>query len=224
VVVVDVLRATTTMVYALAAGATMIVPCREVDDARQRARNFPGALLGGEREGLPIDGFDLGNSPAEYQADKIAGRPIVLTTTNGTRAIDSCHMARRVLFAALVNRSAVCRQLEREPRVGIICAGTNGQVTSEDVLLAGAIVEGFSLSDADELRCNDQAWLARAAWRSLSLDPPKLPALIAALRDSTGGRNLVRLGMEADIELAALCDRFAVVPALDIREGVIRLQ
>ncbi len=88
-VVVDVLRATTTVVQALSAGARAVVPCLTIDDARARAAEFPPgeALLGGERGGLPIEGFDLGNSPAEYTSQVVAGKTVVLTTTNGTKAL-----------------------------------------------------------------------------------------------------------------------------------------
>ena len=94
-VVIDVLRAGTTIVYALAAGAEQVVPCLEVADARAMVEQFPAgtALLGGERQGLPIEGFDLGNSPDEYEPARVAGKTIVLTTTNGTRAMASAREA-----------------------------------------------------------------------------------------------------------------------------------
>src|SRR3954451_18736813 len=82
VLVVDLLRASTTIVHALAAGAASVVPCAEINEAKSTAAAIPGALLGGERAGVRIEGFDLGNSPAEYTPDRVRGRTIVFTTTN----------------------------------------------------------------------------------------------------------------------------------------------
>jgi 2-phosphosulfolactate phosphatase len=141
VVVIDVLRATTVITTALAAGARRVIPCLEVDEARQIAARLPKneVLLGGERHGLPIEGFDLGNSPADYTAERVAGRTLVFTTTNGTQAMRQCHQARRVLIGAFVNLRAVVAALTESESVHLLCAGTNGAITREDVLLAGAI-------------------------------------------------------------------------------------
>src|SRR5205823_10380648 len=139
VVVIDVLRATTTIVHALAAGAREVVPCLEVEDARRIAAELgKAAILGGERRGLPIPGFDVGNSPAEYTRQRVGGKTVVFTTTNGTRAMQRCKFASRVLLGAFVNFSAVCRELAVVDHVALVCAGTDGHVTREDTLLAGA--------------------------------------------------------------------------------------
>ena len=89
VVVIDVLRASTTIIAALEAGAVEVIPCLEIDDARRVAAQFPAeeVILGGERQGLPIEGFDLGNSPEDYTPYAVAGKTLVFTTTNGTRAM-----------------------------------------------------------------------------------------------------------------------------------------
>ena len=104
-VVIDVLRAATTIAYALAAGAAQIIPCREISDALALADRFPPdeIVLGGERNGLPIDGFQLGNSPEEYSADRVAGKTVIFTTTNGTRAMAHARAADEVLVAAFVD-------------------------------------------------------------------------------------------------------------------------
>src|SRR5579862_6055151 len=113
VVVIDVLRASTTINQALAEGATEVIPCLEVEEARRIAAGLPSGLtvLGGEREGLRIPDFDLGNSPGEYRPDTVAGKTVVFTTTNGTRAMIACRAASRVLVGAFVNWSAVCKML-----------------------------------------------------------------------------------------------------------------
>jgi hypothetical protein len=108
VVVIDVLRATTTIIHALAAGAAEVTVCQEVDEALRLAASRPQrAVLGGERGGLPIAGFDLGNSPTAYSRERVAGREVIFTTTNGTRAMARCSAARRILIGAFVNFSAM---------------------------------------------------------------------------------------------------------------------
>src|SRR3954469_23642043 len=135
VVVIDVLRATTTIVHALAAGAKEVVPCLEVEEARRIATERGGeAVTGGERGGKQIPGFDLGNSPAEYSRERVAGKTVVFTTTNGTRAMQRCKSASRVLLGAFVNFSAVCRELSGVEQIALVCAGTDGHVTREDTL------------------------------------------------------------------------------------------
>src|SRR5713101_2072341 len=131
-VVIDVLRATTTMIHALAAGCTAVRPCAEVDEARELAGKMRAGrvLLGGERGGAPLPGFDLGNSPSEYTTKVCCGTTLVLTTTNGTRACLRAVEAERALVAGFVNYSAVCEQLRQDSRpIHIICAGTEGEVS-----------------------------------------------------------------------------------------------
>jgi 2-phosphosulfolactate phosphatase len=228
-VVIDVLRATTTVVHALAAGATAVVPCGQVDEARQTAQRLGGdALLAGERGGLPIAGFDLGNSPAEFTTSRVAGRTIVFTTTNGTRALLRCTAAKQILLAAFVNFSAVCRELGDEDRVAIVCAGTDGEVTREDVLLAGAIVDDLTRvagrgGAGPRWRMNDQAEIAADAWHAAVRALTDRP-LGMALRASQGGRNLIEIGQQSDIDLAAQIDRFDLVPSYDPASGrIVRL-
>ena len=219
-IVIDVLRATTTITAALAAGAREVIPCLEIDAARRAAANLQGTpiVLGGERQGVRIEGFDLGNSPREYTPLAVGGRTVVFTTTNGTRAMLHARQAGDVRLAAFVNLSAVVAASAGRERVDVICSGTGGKVTREDVLLAGAIAERLTASAAAEL--NDQAAIARAAWLEAIGNPdaelPWLAArLAAALRETQGGRNLKRLGLESDIDDAAAIDRFSIVPRLE---------
>jgi 2-phosphosulfolactate phosphatase len=134
-VVIDVLRATTTIVHALAAGCTVVRPCAEVEEACELADRMRAGrvLLAGERGGSPLAGFDLGNSPGEFTARVCSGTTLVLTTTNGTRALVRAAEAERVLVAAFVNYSAVCEQLRQDARpLHMVCAGTEGDVALED--------------------------------------------------------------------------------------------
>jgi 2-phosphosulfolactate phosphatase len=221
-VVIDVLRASTTITTALAQGAIEVLPCLEVEEARNIAASRPDVVLGGERQGIRIDGFDLGNSPAEYTSDRVSGRTVVFTTTNGTRALQHCRQAKRILLGAFVNLSALCDQLRGSASVELLCAGTNGRVTREDVLFAGAVVE--QLSDASPgPDVNDQAQIAVAAWKQARSRFAEGTPLAACLTDSLGGRNLIEIGQQRDIEIAATVDQFEVVPELDPKDSVIRL-
>jgi 2-phosphosulfolactate phosphatase len=216
-VVIDLLRATTTICHALAAGAKEVYAFQETDDARQLAERLgrEHCLLGGERGGIKIDGFDLGNSPAEYTRERIAGKTLVFTTTNGTRAIASCLAADRAFLASLVNLSAVSAAIaEQETAVNIVCAGTNGELTREDILAAGAIVASLSAMRETNLTWNDDALIARDAWHGVTATEQPRQSLVAALRDSIGGRNLVELGFDADIAMAAAVDNVPVVPVV----------
>jgi len=204
-VVIDVLRATTTMVHALAAGCHTIRPCRTVDEARRLAAELPPpVLLAGERDGLPLPGFDLGNSPEKFTAERCRGATLVMSTTNGTRALLHAVAAEHVLVAGFVNLTAVCERLRFVTcPVHVLCAGASGTVAQEDVLLAGAIVDRL----ADEGRTpNDSARLAWDSWRQQRDD------VLAALRAGAGGVGLSSLGYDDDIRAASQVDRFGVVP------------
>ncbi|MEX2188329.1 MAG: 2-phosphosulfolactate phosphatase [Pirellulales bacterium] len=215
-VVIDVLRATTTICHALAAGARDVRPCPnlEVTQAVVESLDRKQIVLGGERRGEKLRGFDLGNSPAEYTADRVAGKIIVFTTTNGTRAIERCDSAKQIVLASFVNRAAVCRWLADRPSpLDIVCAGTNGKFTREDVLAAGAIVDGLTaLSDRPRWVWNDEALVAHDAWRGVWCGEQQVESLVDALRHSLGGANLIELGYDADIEAAARVDSLEVVP------------
>lgn len=233
VVVIDVLRATTTIAYALAAGAAGVIPCLEVEEARRVAEELRAAsrarddvVLGGERHGTRIDGFDLGNSPAEYSAETVGGRTVVFTTTNGTAAMRHAQLARRILIGALVNAAALRQVLRDEPVVDLLCAGTQQRVSREDVLLAGALVDQL---EAPGHFLNDSARIARDAWRSVaamesddkSRRTPSDEQLGRVLLESLGGQNLRELGFEADIALAARQDQLWIVPELHLPTGTI---
>ena len=139
VIVIDVLRASTTIIHALAAGAEKVIPCLEVEEAKTVAAKFPRdkVVLGGERAGLKIDGFDFGNSPGDYTQETVGGKTVVFTTTNGTRAMNACQRAKRVLIGGFVNMHALLLATSKDANVHLLCAGTNGQITLEDVLCAG---------------------------------------------------------------------------------------
>lgn len=216
VVVIDVLRATTTITHALAAGAEAVVPCEKVSEAREIAEKLgEKAILGGERRGRLIEGFDLGNSPEQYTSARVEGRVVVFTTTNGTRAMRFCEQAGRVLIGAFVNFSAVCDAVAGLENVHLLCAGTDGEVSREDVLLAGAIADDLGRRGNNPARLNDQGEIAADTWRSTEGDVTGQDLLAGALRRSLGGQNVLELGLERDIEVAAQIDKFPIAPELD---------
>ena len=208
-VVVDVLRATTSMLHALASGCTAVLPCVEIDEARRVAASMPAgsALLAGEREGVPIEGFDLSNSPDTFDATTCGGRTMVMTTTNGTRAIHASIGAERVLIAAFVNLGATLAAIRADGRpVHVVCSGTDGLVSLEDSLLAGALAEGADLR-------NDQARIAARAWRDVRAECHG-GTLAAVLGGGRGGHRVRSLGLDADLEAAARVDSVPIVAEL----------
>jgi 2-phosphosulfolactate phosphatase len=229
-VVIDVLRATTTMIHALAAGCDAIMPCGEIDEARRVARSLPvgASLLAGERQGLPIEGFDLGNSPGDCTPDNCSGKTLVMTTTNGTRAILASLDADRVLVAAFVNRKATIEALKVDGRpIHMVCAGTDGQISLEDSMLAGALaheLDSWAWEDSEAkvatikideeetlpetVLANDEAEIAVSLWRETESIIEEGYTLVDALSDGRGGRRVLSIGLDADLEDAARLDRF----------------
>lgn len=208
-VVLDVLRATTTMIHALAAGCDCIRPCGTVEEAREVADYLRAgkSLLCGEREGMMVPGFDAGNSPREFTCARCKGQTIVLTTSNGTRALLHATQAERVLIGGFVNYSAVCEQLKAEMRpIHVLCAGEAGGVALEDTLLAGAIVD--YLVALPEVQVDDGA---RLAWDCFEHHGRHLEE---AMRLSSGGARLQLLGYDEDIRACGRVDVYHLVPEL----------
>ena len=204
-VVIDVLRATTTTVVALAHGCPSIIPVETPEEARQMARTR-NCLLGGERDGLRIEGFDFGNSPLEYLPEKIAGRPIAFTTTNGTRAIRACSRSDALIAASFLNGRAVVRLLEQQANdILIVCAGTRGKPSLEDTICGGMLLDRLCCARTTE---------AEAAVSEWDLHRSNLAAMMKY--ESKHGGSLVELGFESDLDFAARLDAFDIVP---IREG-----
>lgn len=232
VVVIDVLRASTTIAAALAAGARCVRPCLEVDEARTLAAGQnPPAVLGGERGGVRIAGFHFGNSPQEYTPQSVGGRELVFTTTNGTRAMLHARQADRMWVGAFVTLGALVRRLQSttHERLHFVCAGTEGQVTVEDVLLAGAAIDKLaagqvlvapavraaSEANAAGWELNDQARLAVALWRQFQASQRDLAEFL--LCESQGGRNLQQLGLAVDVEHVSRIDACDFVPELNLQ-------
>lgn len=192
-VVFDVLRATTSMITALSNGAEAIIPVGEISEAIAIRQQRPGVLLAGEREGLRIRGnltggleFDLGNSPREFTAEKVHGRTIVMTTTNGTRALRACAGARAVLISSFLNLRATYMWLmeDRPASLILVCSGTFDEPALEDILAAGAICERvWPLFGGGHI--SDSAEVARRIYPLMQYD------LLGAMKHSRNGRRLL---------------------------------
>jgi 2-phosphosulfolactate phosphatase len=212
-VVLDVVRASTTIVAALAGGARAVVPVASPEDARARGRAWSAGpvLVGGERGGSPPPGFDSGNSPAEYTRERVAGRTVFFTTTNGTRALLAVDGARRVAVGGFVNAAAVARWVAREPDdVLLVCAGERGRFCLEDAVCAGLLVSRLEGGDG---ALTDAARAARALWERYA------PDLEEMLRDATWAQALVAQGRGADLPLCVALDAYDVVPV--VRGGAL---
>ncbi len=234
VVVTDVLRASTTIISALANGAGRILPVPEIQAGIElKIQLGPDAILGGERKGVIIPGYDQGNSPREYTRELVGGdsgrshpvggpRPIVLCTSNGTVAMESCRTANRVLIGAFVNLAAIAAALRNSPRVTVVCAGTDRRITSEDILLAGALAErlGHSMESAT---LDDSARVALGWWQAAREQMAGGTTLAAILGGSAGGRNLLKLNYDEDVRFCAQIDSLPVIPQLDLQNWEIRL-
>ena len=212
-VVFDILRATSTFVTALQNGAKGIIPVSEISEAVAIRKQQPDVLLAGERDGVKIHAaqsggidFDFGNSPREFRAEKVRGKTIVSTTTNGTRALHACAGAKMILASSFLNLSVTAKFLTKSHpgEILLVCAGTGERVALEDVLAAGALTELL----ADEL--SDSAEVARQTFLRSKAD------LSAAIADSKNGRRLLSISaLRADVAFCSQRDVFNLVALMD---------
>ena len=200
--VFDVLRATTTMAAALAAGVTEIHLFDNLDAARAAAAGSPHAsrLLCGEAQCVAPPGFDLGNSPGQFLPAH-RGATLFMSTTNGTRALLAAREAAAIFTGAIVNASAVAEAARATGRdVTLLCAGTNGQVAMEDVIGAGAVATALRADRLDDI--------ARLAVHAFESGKNHLPGVLS---ETVGGINVRQAGLSEDIDFAARLDAVPVV-------------
>jgi len=207
VVMIDVFRASTTIAAALAGGARFVLPVTDVEQAVKLAEPYTEneVLLGGERECERIEGFQLGNSPREYTREVVAGKVVILTTTNGTQALAAAKDADTVLIGSFVNFSAVADAIAGREAVTILCAGNNGRLSLEDYACAGGLVNQLAKGQS---RLDDAALAARAAYRSLRTD------LARVLTSTEHALRLAGLGFRTDLDFALKVDSLPVVPVM----------
>lgn len=217
VVVLDILRATTNIVSALANGCKEIVPALTIEEALSLAEKMEKNtfLLGGERKRKQITGFDLGNSPLEYKTETVSNKIIILTTTNGTKAIMQASLARNVLIGSLLNGAAVaeyCLYLDAD--LVILCAGTKGLFSLEDSIAAGYLVD-YLVGKNITVQLDDLAIALRELYKNYS------GRILEPLALSENGRSLLAMGRKADLDFAAQVNLYQIVPLF--RQGKIKL-
>ncbi|WP_366923517.1 2-phosphosulfolactate phosphatase [Metallumcola ferriviriculae] len=208
-VVIDVLRATSTMVTALRNGAEAVVPFLSPEDARAFFQSHDGDyLMCGERGGVKLPGFHLGNSPLEYRRDVIAGKTLLMTTTNGTRAIRGCEAAEEVLIGSTLNAHAVAKRIkEIDKSAALVCAGTKGNFSLDDFAAAGAIIKYLTKMCKVSLADSAQAALLLTEQHNLR----------SIFNQSLHGQRLVELGFEKDVDY---CSQLATMDLIAEFDGV----
>lgn len=209
--VIDTLRATTTMTTILERGAMAVRPVASLEEAYQWQSRDPHVLLGGERDNRPPEGFDGGNSPFDWPAARVRGQRVVFTTTNGTAAIERVRSVPHLGLAALINAEAAARFLwQWECPALVVASGTRGRIALEDVLAAGAVASQWprdARSDAAEIA-------AALYWQHRE-------QLGDAVRYASHGRDLAAMHRDQDLEYAAAFNRTRVVPVL-CQDGWLR--
>lgn len=218
VVVADVFRATTTIITALHNGCREVIPVADIEDAIAFSRNYDknAYLLGGERNVHKIDGFDLSNSPSEYMRETVEGRTIIMTTTNGTKAVRKTHDAKEVLIAGFVNVDIVASYLAKiNDDVAFVCAGTDGKFSLEDILAVGAMLSKLK-SMGKELELDDLGFVCVRIFEMYRKDIKEF------LKETTHYKRLVNEKLEHDIDKCLDLNSIPVLP--EYRDGVVRLK
>jgi 2-phosphosulfolactate phosphatase len=216
VVVIDVLRATSSIVTALDNGAAGVVPVREPEEAIAVMRRLgrERSLLCGERESRLIAGFDLDNSPASFKRERVEGKTLVLTTTNGTRALVEAARGNAVVYcAALLNRGAIVERIAAaEGDALLLCAGSEGALSFEDTLCAGAIVDAL-------VNRNKRLFITDAARAAATVFAANAKRLTTAIASGSHAVALIEKGFASDVAACAKLDVSRCVPLY--ADGVI---
>ncbi|HEY0828169.1 MAG TPA: 2-phosphosulfolactate phosphatase [Bacilli bacterium] len=208
VIVIDVLRATSTIVTALEYGSTGVIPVASIDEARSIQRHDD--LLGGERFCKKIIGFDFGNSSYEYMNPEIEGKRLIITTTNGTRALEKYKDAAHVIAGSMLN-AAVCAQaaLQFKKDILLVCAGTLDHFCLEDGLCAGLIINELLYRSSTSLELNDFAVSMHLAYKQAK------DHLVETMLQCSNGLRLTRLGFREDVIYCSQIDQIQLVPILE---------
>jgi 2-phosphosulfolactate phosphatase len=214
VVIIDVLRFTTSACAALMAGAKGVVPCVGPGEAGEMWSKIGAdlAVLAGERDGKKIENFELGNSPLEFTEEKVGDKIVVMTTTNGTSVFNRLHNAGEVFCCGLVNVSLVANRVASiQENVAIVCAGRDGGFSIEDTLCGGMLIHLLMTTHKKRVTMSDAGSLALLLYRS------NRTAIKQTIQQGEHSRFLAELGFAADVEVAAEVDSMPVLPVL--REG-----
>jgi 2-phosphosulfolactate phosphatase len=208
VVVVDVLRATSTMCIAFENGVDRIIPVSKVEEALEYRSSGENFILAAERNGKPVKSFDFGNSPQSYVNMDVEGRTVVMTTTNGTKSINMAKKDHKVVIGSFLNLQAIAEWLiSRDEDVIIFCAGWKDKFNLEDTLFAGALSELLFQSHSYDTSC-DAAQAAKILWDSAQDD------LFAFLENSSHRKRLSNLNIDSDIHFCLQMNQSKKVPIL----------
>ena len=214
-VVIDVLRATTTITTALNNGARQIIPVMDMSDASKMIQSFDPAdyLLCGEKDGKKIEGYALGNSPLEYTEDVVSGKTIILNTTNGTKAIKKTSIALRTYIASFLNMDAVTKELlGYDNEIVLVCSGWKGRISFEDSLLAGALIHSLGNGILPE-NAKDGAKVAFGLYQKYGND------IAGIVKQSDHAKRLKGFVSEDEIDYCCKIDMFDAVPIYS--DGII---
>jgi 2-phosphosulfolactate phosphatase len=208
VVIIDIFRATSSICYGIENGAEAIIPVSQVEECAAYREKGLGYLLAAERNGEVVAGFDFGNSPFAYTADKVAGKTVVLTTTNGTHALHLSRTAKKVVIGSFLNLTALCNWLKtQQDNVLLVCAGWKNNFNLEDTLFAGAVIEQLKEED---YKLDDPAIAANDLYQLGKND------ISQYLKKTSHGERLKKLGIEKDI---AFCEQVDLTTAIPVLEG-----
>jgi len=209
VVAIDVIRATTTIIEALANGARAIYPTDSTEEAVKLASSMgrEDTLLCGERRGHKVEGFDLGNSPREFTPEAVDGKKLVMSTTNGTRALGVGREGARLLPCAFTNLSAVARAVSEADHLVILCAGQGDRFSMDDALCAGHLIKRMVEDDEADHEYNDASRVA------LALASARKPTR-KYLSLSAGGTAVTEIGLADDLDVCCDVDRHDIVAVL----------
>ena len=217
VAVIDVLRASTSIAVALSSGARTVIPVESVDEAITLSKQFERnhVRLAGERRMQPIPGFDMGNSPLEFTREAVDGSTIIISTTNGTKALVGLQGARDIVVASYVNLSVVAAMLRAAARaetdISIVCAGTEGHFSLEDAACAGRYVRSIMKLEIP-IEANDAACACALIDRKYGDNIAKI------FKESTHGQALAEAGFADDLVACAAVDSHPVVPIFQDRQ------
>jgi 2-phosphosulfolactate phosphatase len=209
VVVIDVLRASSVMITALANGAKAFIPVESVEEARRKAQAYPAdeIILAGERNTKLIEGFHLGNSPLDYTSKAVKGKSIILTTSNGTKALNRLEGAGKVLIGAFINLKAISQQLLNHEEVVFVCSGTNNNFSMDDAMCAAAITD--HLRQHKSLKLSDMALTMHKAFQTQANN------LRLLLNDCYHLNLLIGNGFENDVNYCLQKSVLQYVPTMD---------
>jgi 2-phosphosulfolactate phosphatase len=207
VIVIDVFRATSAICAAFESGVKGLIPVENMEDALDYKKQ--GYLVGAERNAEIVDGFDFGNSPLGFKDGKFKGETLVLTTTNGTKALNLAKPASKVIVGAFTNLSAVCSYIEKEDKdVLLLCAGWKNRFNLEDTLFAGAVVSRIS----QNLRFSN---LSDSSIAALQMYNSAKEDIYSFLDQSSHRKRLSKMNLEEDIIYCLQVDKTDIVPVLN---------